>query len=297
MDHSAAEEKSVTLLEDDEFRAALRKWFEGFHAHVRSMSEEDIRLRINSYLRQEEQYREKVRFILHTLSDRGARPQTALDIGSSAGGLSVALAQAGLTVDGVEPSAAGVTAAELRAKRCGVAAASFQVGIGEALPFPDGRFDLVVSVAVLEHVQDPQAVVRETFRVLRPGGHAMFEVPNYLFPFEPHYKIAWLPMMPKPLGKLYASARGGNPDFLDELNYTNAWNVRRLFDRAGFVEMRDLYASYLAGKAEQAPWAGRGGRLARMPWSAGLIRTLLSAGPGAWFLNRAVYLLARKSPR
>ena len=174
----------------------LRAWIREFHGQIGPQSDRDVDGRVDSYIRQEDQYREKVRFLLHALSQRGAHPQTVLDLGSSAGGLSVALAQAGLNVEGVEPSTAGVAAAQMRARRCGVAAASFQVGVGEALPYGDRRFDLVASVAVLEHVQNVERVVRETFRVLKPGGYAYFEVPNYLFPFEPHYKIAWFPMMP-----------------------------------------------------------------------------------------------------
>ncbi|MGG5886971.1 methyltransferase domain-containing protein [Falsiroseomonas sp. HC035] len=42
---------------------------------------------------------------------------------------------------------------------------------GHDLPFPDGAFDLVVAVAVLEHVADPQRCVAEMWRVLAPGGH------------------------------------------------------------------------------------------------------------------------------
>jgi SAM-dependent methyltransferase len=280
--------------DDEDFRAKLRAWIKEFHGQIGPQSDRDVDGRVDSYIRQEDQYREKVRFLLHTLSQRGAHPQTVLDLGSSAGGLSVALAQAGLNVQGVEPSAAGVAAAQMRARRCGVAAASFQVGVGEALPYGDRRFDLVASVAVLEHVQNVERVVRETFRVLKPGGYAYFEVPNYLFPFEPHYKFAWFPMMPKGIGKLYAKARGGNPGFLDELNYMNIWIVRRAFSRAGFVDLQDLYAQYLAGKAAAAPWAVRTGRLARMSWSSAPIRAVFSAGPAAWFLNRAIYLIARR---
>ena len=279
---------------DEDFRALLRAWITEFHGQIRPQSDRDVVDRVDSYVRQEDQYREKVRFLLHTLSQRGVHPQTVLDLGSSAGGLSVALAQAGLNVEGVEPSAAGVAAAQMRARRCGVATASFRVGVGEALPYENRRFDLVASIAVLEHVQNVDRVVQETFRVLKPGGYAYFEVPNYLFPFEPHYKVAWFPMMPKRIGKLYAKLRGGNPGFLDDLNYLNIWIVRRAFRRAGFVGLQDLYAPYLAGKAAGAPWAARTGRLARMPWSSGPIRAVFSAGPAAWFLNRAIYLTARR---
>lgn len=51
-------------------------------------------------------------------------------------------------------------------------------GVGERLPFVDGSFDLVVSLWVLEHLQDPAATLREVARVLAPGGHFVFVTPN-----------------------------------------------------------------------------------------------------------------------
>ncbi|HEX5326319.1 MAG TPA: methyltransferase domain-containing protein [Acetobacteraceae bacterium] len=49
--------------------------------------------------------------------------------------------------------------------------------IAEALPFVDGAFDAVISVAVLEHVRDPFIAARELARVLRPGGRLVCCVP------------------------------------------------------------------------------------------------------------------------
>lgn len=41
------------------------------------------------------------------------------------------------------------------------------------LPYPDHRFDWVISDQVLEHVQDPRVAVQESHRVLKPGGIAI----------------------------------------------------------------------------------------------------------------------------
>lgn len=50
-------------------------------------------------------------------------------------------------------------------------------GDATALPFPDGSFDLVVALDVLEHLDDDAAGAAEVRRVLRPGGAALIFVP------------------------------------------------------------------------------------------------------------------------
>ena len=51
------------------------------------------------------------------------------------------------------------------------------VGDGHSLPFKDSVFDAVISEAVLEHVQDPNRVVSEIYRVLKPDGYVCAAVP------------------------------------------------------------------------------------------------------------------------
>lgn len=46
------------------------------------------------------------------------------------------------------------------------------------LPFPSEHFDMVISRSVIEHLEDPQKVFREFYRVLRPGGRAIIITPN-----------------------------------------------------------------------------------------------------------------------
>ena len=46
-----------------------------------------------------------------------------------------------------------------------------------ALPFPDGQFDWVICNHVLEHIEEDQKAMSELYRVLKPGGCALLQVP------------------------------------------------------------------------------------------------------------------------
>jgi len=51
------------------------------------------------------------------------------------------------------------------------------------LPFPNGGFDGVICLEVLEHVPDPATVMKEIERVLKPGGRAWISMP-FLYPLH-----------------------------------------------------------------------------------------------------------------
>lgn len=52
------------------------------------------------------------------------------------------------------------------------------IQLGEPLPYPDGRFDLVISRSVFEHVDDPDWLARELLRIVKPGGLIAAVTPN-----------------------------------------------------------------------------------------------------------------------
>jgi SAM-dependent methyltransferase len=107
--------------------------------------------------------RKRTRFIVaHCLRGRG------LDVGCGTGILAARLADAGFDMTGLDPSAGMLEV--MRSRTPAVAAVQAS---GTALPFGDAEFDLVLSVATLHHIAEPEAVRRtlgEMVRVARPGG-------------------------------------------------------------------------------------------------------------------------------
>lgn len=116
--------------------------------------------------------------------------------GCGMGGSLLAYRDAGAaTVTGVEVDPLYIRLAGLRVE--GLAGAAV-VGIDPELPlpFPDGSFDLIESMDVMEHVPDARTYLAELVRVLAPGGMILVVTPNRLWPIEQHLGIAGPPWLP-----------------------------------------------------------------------------------------------------
>ena len=98
----------------------------------------------------------------------GAR--RVLDAGCGSGRLTVALAQAGADVTGVDTNASQLEVAHGRAAEEGVRLTLLEADFNGGLPLADGSFDAVVSRLALMAADDPVATLRELHRTLEPGG-------------------------------------------------------------------------------------------------------------------------------
>ena len=72
-------------------------------------------------------------------------------------------------------SRASSSPASRPARRCAASATR----TSRRLSFPDAAFDLTITLDVMEHVNQPDAVLREVRRTLKPGGAYLFTVPTY----------------------------------------------------------------------------------------------------------------------
>jgi len=99
--------------------------------------------------------------------------ETVLDLGSG-GGIDVLLSakRVGPTgmVYGLDATDDMLALARENQKKAGATNVEFLKGTIEAIPLPDGSVDVIISNCVINLSADKDAVLREAFRVLKPGG-------------------------------------------------------------------------------------------------------------------------------
>ncbi len=147
-----------------------------------------------------------------------------LDIGCGTGLFIQRYTTDGGTAVGLDISSGMV---EMARRRC--PGSDFVVGTAEVLPFCDAQFDAVASLLAFSYLSRPDRMLRETYRVLRPGGcAAICTLGSSLL------TLALVPTVYR-LGEFLGVRRVGVGDF-DEHYYTDG-EILELFDLAGFEEV------------------------------------------------------------
>ncbi|MDG0815185.1 bifunctional 2-polyprenyl-6-hydroxyphenol methylase/3-demethylubiquinol 3-O-methyltransferase UbiG [Bdellovibrio svalbardensis] len=101
-----------------------------------------------------------------------------LDIGCGPGFFANEAVKLGHKVTGIDISTTQLRVAQLRDATKSV---RYIYGDAYAIPYPRESFDVVMAMDLLEHVSDPQKVLFEASRVLRPGGLMFFHTFNRNF--------------------------------------------------------------------------------------------------------------------
>jgi len=131
-----------------------------------------------------DEYRFDKLHYLPRLVDFGAyRGQALLEVGCGIATDLVRFARGGARVTGVDLSQTAIDLARRNFDLHGVAAEALRVANAEALPCPDASFDVVYGHGVIQYTANPERLIAECHRVLRPGGVGIFMVYN---------RISWL---------------------------------------------------------------------------------------------------------
>ncbi len=105
---------------------------------------------------------------------------TALNLGTGEGDYDRMIARYCTDVIGCDVNEEDLAHARMLNK--GVMNLRYEPNNALALTYLDASFDLIVSCEVIEHVGDPAQMIREMFRVLRPGGTVIMTFPSREFP-------------------------------------------------------------------------------------------------------------------
>ncbi|MEN3342889.1 MAG: hypothetical protein V7644_2293 [Actinomycetota bacterium] len=149
------------------------------------------------------------------------RDERALDVGTGAGALALALAPLVASVVGVDRVQELLSLARERAAAFGNVV--FVEGDATALPFADDSFDLAGTLRTLHHVPRPELVVAELARVTRRGGRLL--VVDQLAPADPREALA--------VDRFERARDPGHARLLPEID------LRRLFEANRCVLLRE----------------------------------------------------------
>lgn len=158
--------------------------------------------------------------------------QRVLDAGCGNGDYTVLACQAGASVWAFDLSPRMVENTRRRLSRNKVSVEELAIGSVTAINYPDKFFDVVMCLAVIDHVPDSQRqhAVNELARVLRPGGALYINTPNrFAYPWRVgRWMMSQLGLFPK--GKI---------------RFITPAELRRLVRNAGLEPGRSLGLEFI----------------------------------------------------
>lgn len=129
-------------------------------------------------------------YLLHIFAYNYAKNQISkndlvLEVGSGEGYGTSILSMKAKSIIGLDVALEAVEHAneKYKSEKC-----NFKHYTGGKLPFPDNKFDKVISFQVIEHVADDNEYLNEIYRVLKNGGDFIVSTPNRNHRLKPNQK-------------------------------------------------------------------------------------------------------------
>lgn len=108
----------------------------------------------------------------------GLEGKRVLDVGCGGGILAESMAAKGADVTGIDMGEAPLSVARLHGLESGVSVDYRQITVEALADERAGAYDVVTCMEMLEHVPDPESVVRACAQLVKPGGHVFFSTLN-----------------------------------------------------------------------------------------------------------------------
>ncbi len=143
----------------------------------------------------------------------GKKPGKALDVGCGTGLLLREFKKLGWEVHGADLSS-------YVQKYADMFGFTLHVGKIEEIDLPENSFDVITGINVIEHIRDPKPFIDKIIKLLKPGGAAYFNVPNY-------------GSLPIRMG--FSSFHRNNPP--QHMSYYTGRTIRLLFNYSGQASM------------------------------------------------------------
>jgi len=172
------------------------------------------------------------------------RNRMVLDVGCGTGGFCIEARSEGAHVFGIDIDSKAIEICRLKASIHKIPLERFQVSTSESLPFEENTFDFIYCNSVLEHVGDVKKTISEMLRVTKQNGILFMKFPDYRSFYEAHYKIIWIPKMPRCLARLYLKIRGRPTEFINTINYITLLFIRKcLKNGSEIIKEKVIYGS------------------------------------------------------
>ena len=108
----------------------------------------------------------------------GIEGKRVLDVGCGGGILSESMAARGAKVTGIDMGESPLSVARLHGLESGVHVDYQQITVEALAEHEPGSYDVVTCMEMLEHVPDPESVVRACAALAKPDGHIFFSTLN-----------------------------------------------------------------------------------------------------------------------
>lgn len=167
-----------------------------------------------------------------------------LDVGSGGGGFIIDVVSEGGDAFGIEKNSSNINNSLLAAKKVGVFI-SIEQGVAEELTYSDDSFGFINISEVIEHVEDPDLLLKGVYRVLQKKGFVYLSVPSRFSLKDPHYHLYFINWIPRKMadilisliGRQKYSLKGCGRQKLTDMHYYTYRNIIKILQKNSFTSI------------------------------------------------------------